>query len=108
MLSSTEAEHIAMAGTVKDGFVVRHISTLMRPGVKLKTVAIYDNSGAVHLANNLMDSAGSKNIDIHQYICDIVNRGDIKIVHVKAKLQNTDFLTKKKKMVTHIENIGGM
>lgn len=51
LLSSTEAEYIAMADSVKDVFARQMFFVV--PGMKLEIVVLYeDNSGAIHLANN--------------------------------------------------------
>lgn len=98
--SSTKAEYIATADSVKDALFPRQMLTSMRPLAKLEAVALCEErSGGIHLANNPMQSAGSKHIGIrHHFIRDVVKRGDIRIVHTETKLQHPDFLD---------ENLGG-
>lgn len=83
-LSSTDAEHITMAGTVKCVLFGRQIFSFMQTGVdKAKVVVHEDHSGAIHVANSPMSSARLEHIDLrHHFVREIVRNGDIRIVHI--------------------------
>ena len=57
-----------------------------------------DNIGALHLASNPATTPNGKHIDMrHHFICERVDRGEFRIVHVCAlsRFQHADFLTKR-------------
>lgn len=54
-----------------------------------------DNVGAIQLAQNLLSSKRTKNIDvIFHYIRDLVKRGEVVIEPLDTEKQRTDFFTK--------------
>lgn len=69
LLSSTGAEYMAMAGTMKDVIFTQQIFTFIWPHVQVKKVVVHeDNKDAMHPANP-MNPSTSKPIDIrHQFI----------------------------------------
>lgn len=100
-LSDTEEKYMAMAEAVKDMLFARRMLTFMGPGMKLETVAVYEDiSGAIHLANDPVGSARSKLVGVRRhFLRQAVKRGDIKIIHVVTKSQHAGLLTKNLKFL---------
>ncbi len=95
-LSSSEAEHIAMAEATKDVLFLRQSLGFMWPECAVQKVVMYeDNEGALRLASNPLSSVRAKHIDVrYHFIRDKVKRGTIMILHVRTEGQHADALTK--------------
>ena len=54
-----------------------------------------DKEGAKAMAENPLSSDGSKHIDERWYfICELVEKKELKVVHVTSEWQHADILTK--------------
>jgi len=94
--STTEAEYIAMAESVKDALCGRDALGFLVPGRGRKSITVReDNEGAISLANNPLSSARSRHIDVrYHFLREKVKNGEIRIVHVRTVDQHADVLTK--------------
>ena len=95
-LSTTEAEYVAMAETMKEVLFLQQVWCFMLPGVGTPCVPVFeDNEGAVQLAQNPVTNSNSKHIDVlHHFLRELVAKGTISITHVRSAWQHADFLTK--------------
>ena len=100
-LSTTEAEYVAMAEGAKEGLFVRAVMSFMQPksdtvGIDTYVIQILeDNEGAKAMAENPLSSGRSKHIDVRwHFIRELVESGEVKIVHVGTEEQHADMLTK--------------
>ena len=95
-LSSTEAEHVALAAGIKETIFLRYIWSFIFPDRDVGcTLVKEDNVGAIHLAKNPATTPNSKHIDIrHHFIRERVANGEFKVVYVPSEEQHADFLTK--------------
>ena len=95
-LSTTEAEYVALAEGAKEGMFVRSVMSFMRPYMYEITL-MDDNEGAKAIAENPLISSGrSKHIDVVRwhFIRDLVEKKELKVVHVASEWQHADILTK--------------
>ena len=53
-----------------------------------------DNQGAVRLSQNPGSISNSKHIDVRNVLRELVQQGDISVVHVPSEYQHADILTK--------------
>ena len=54
-----------------------------------------DNEGAIQIAKYPMSNSNSKHIGTrHHFLRELVERKEIKIIHVASEYQHADFLTK--------------
>ena len=94
-LSTTEAEYVALAEGVKEGMFVILLMYFMQPNVYEITL-MEDNEGAKAMAGNPLSSGRSKHIDIRwHFIRELVEKKELKVVHVASEWQYADLLTKK-------------
>ena len=95
-LSTTEAEYVALADTIKEAIFLRYVWSFILPGSDARCITVFeDNEGARHLAQNPVSTPNSKHIDVrHHFLRELVLRGDFSIVHVESEKQHADFLTK--------------
>ena len=95
-LSTTEAEYVALAGTIKEVLFLRQVWRFMLPDVGMPCIPVFEgNQGAVQLAQNPITNSNSKHIDVrHHFLTELVGRKDISIIHVPSPFQRADFLTK--------------
>ena len=105
-LSTTEAEYVAMADSVKDALFVRNLLSFLVPGRTHKCITVReDNEGAISLANNPLSSARSRHIDVrHHFLREKVVDGTVRILHVRTADQHADGMTKpleKKDFIIH-------
>ena len=96
ILSSTEAEYVALAAGIKETIFLWYIWSFIFPDRDVGcTLVKEDNVGAVHLAKNPATTPNSKNIDIrHHFIRERVANGEFKVVYVPSEKHHADFLTK--------------
>ena len=94
--STTEAEYVAMADSVKDALFVRDVLTFLVPTMEGKCITVHeDNEGAISLANNPLSSARSRHIDvIYHFLREKVLNREISVVYVTTVEQHADVLTK--------------
>ena len=63
-LSTTEAEYVAQAETIKEVIVLRCVWSFVLPGLGSPCITFFeDNKGARHLAHNPVCASNSKHID---------------------------------------------
>ena len=93
-LSTTEAEYVALAEGVKEGMFVRSVMSFMQPNMYEVTL-MEDNEGAKAMAENPLSSGRSKHIDVRwHFIRELVEKKELKIVHVASEWRHADILTK--------------
>ena len=94
-LSSCEAEFMAATAAACQGVWLKNLLSRITD-MKQGPVVIYvDNRSAINLAKNPVFNGRSKHIDIrYHFIRECVERGEIKIKHVRIEEQRTDVLTK--------------
>ena len=94
--STTEAEYIAMADSVKDALFIRDVLVFLAPSREGNRIVVReDNAGAISLANNPLSSARSRHIDVrYHFLRENVDEGEIMVLHVRTEQQRADMLTK--------------
>ena len=93
-LSTTEAEYVALAEGAKQGMSVRSVMSFMQPNVYEITL-MEDNEGAKAMAENTLSSGRRKHIDVRwHFIRELVEKKELKVVHVASEWQHADILTK--------------
>ena len=91
-----QTKNVAMADGTKKAIFLRYLRSFIFPDRDVGCTLIHeDNVSAIHLACNPATTPNSKHIDIrHHFIRERVERGGVKVVHVRSNLQRADFLTK--------------
>ena len=95
-LSTTEAEYVALADTIKEAMFMRYVWSFIFPGFGEVCMTVFeDNEGAKHLAQNPKCTSNSKHIDVrHHFLRELIFKGEFIIAHVETDEQHADFLTK--------------
>ena len=95
VLSTTEAEYMALSEVVKElKFIVQLLQT-MSIEVKLPIIVYVDNVGAIWLSNNRTTSDRTKHIDIRtSFVKEYQEDGKIIIKFVKSEENEADIFTK--------------
>jgi hypothetical protein len=95
VLSSTEAEYVAVSETVREiKFVIQILESMMLQ-IDYPVIVRVDNVGAIFLANNKTTNERTKHVDIrHHFVREYIEDGIIKIVFVKSKDNDSDIFTK--------------
>ena len=95
-LSTTEAEYVALADTIKEVIFLGYVWSFILIGLGSACITVFeDNKGARHLAHNLMPASNSKHIDVrHRFLREVVFRGEFDIIAVESEQQHADSLTK--------------
>eukprot|EP00392_Amoebophrya_sp_AT5.2_P019431 g20267.t1 len=100
-LSSTEAEYYAISECSREIQYYRNLlseisKTCKIPDVKQNPTTIFeDNKSRIDLVGMTETTKKSKHIDIrYNYVKDLFQRGEIKVLHVSTKQQFADILTK--------------
>lgn len=94
-LSTTEAEYMAVSRAAKQ--ILWMYSEMEEVGYPQEKPGILynDNSGAVALTKNTKHNSRVKHIDIrHHFICDCVENGNIRVLHVSSADNLADLFTK--------------
>jgi hypothetical protein len=118
VLSTTEAEYIAVSEVVKEISFLIQLLQGMNIKVDLPVKVHVDNVGAIWLANNRNTSERTKHVDIRaHFVREFIVDGRIEIVFVKSKDNDSDIFTKnlkselyeihKKKIVWTIADMNG-
>ena len=96
ILSTPEAEYVALGDAVKELLFLRQVWRFMLPGKAIPCFPIFeDNQGAVQLSQNPVSNPNSKHIDVrHHLLRELVRQGDISVSHVPSEYQHADILTK--------------
>ena len=94
VLSTTEAEYMALTKAVKEAIWLKGITTEL--GLKDTSVTIYyDSQSAIHLSKNTMFHERTKHIDVClHFVRDIVSQGIVKIEKISTLTNPADMLTK--------------
>lgn len=94
VLSTTEAEYMAMTEAVKEAIWLRGIISdfgLIQGSVTINC----DSQSALHLAKHMVFHERCKHIDVrHHFVRDIVNKGLVKVIKVSTEDNAADMLTK--------------
>ena len=95
VLSTTEAEYMALSEVVKElKFIVQLLQTI-NIEVKLPITVYVDNVGAIWLSNNRTTSDRTKSIDIRtSFVKEYQEDGKIIIKFVKSEENEADIFTK--------------
>ena len=93
-LSTTEAEYVAMAKTMKEVLFLQQVWCFTLPGVGTPCVPVFeDNEGAVQLAQNPVTNSNSIYIDVRRhFLRELVANGTLSITPVQSEWQAADFL----------------
>ena len=94
MLSTTEAEYIAAAACASQMLWLKQ--KLEDFKIDLGALEIRcDNTSAINVSKNPVHHSRTKHIDVrHHYLRDHVDKGNIKLTHVRTKVQIADIFTK--------------
>ena len=95
-LSTTEAEYVALADTIKKLVFLRYVWIFILPGLGSECITVFeDNKVARHQAHNPVYASNSEHVDVrHYFLRQLVFRGEFDIVAVESEQQHADFLTK--------------
>ena len=67
-LSTTIAEYVALADTIKEVIFLQYVWSFTLPGLGSACITVFeDNKGARHLAHNPVCASNSKHIDIRHH-----------------------------------------
>jgi hypothetical protein len=93
-LSSTEAEYIAASEACKEGLYFRNLIDEIAP-INLPIHVGVDNLGAGFIAQNSVNNARTKHIDIRYHmIRDWISKGIFELFHVRSADNRADLMTK--------------
>eukprot|EP00253_Pinus_taeda_P036255 PITA_36255 len=111
-LSTTEAEYIAASMASCEAVWLKKLFSELFGYTLDTTVILCNNQSGIQLSENLVFHDCSKHIDIkYHFIRDMVQRGAIRLHHLRTDLQVADILTKplgKVKFLTFRERLGFM
>ena len=95
-ISTSEAEHVAMAQGVKTALFTRAMSAFLRPQLVGRIIDLFeDNQGAVTMAENLISGGRTKHIDgWYHSIRELVKHRVIAIKYTESRNQHAEILTK--------------
>jgi hypothetical protein len=94
-LSSSEAEYMALGEAVKETLWLQALLKDIGQTVKPPTLLYVDNQGAIALAHNPIFHDRTKHIDAkHHFVREIIENGQVKLLHISSTLQPADLLTK--------------
>ena len=95
-LSTTEAEHVALGDGVKEALFVNGALSFIIPSISKNCIKVFvDNDGAISLANNPLNSARTKHIDVRfHFIRELTKSKTTSAEYVPTKEQRADILTK--------------
>jgi len=96
VLSSCEAEYIALSTCVQEALYLRKLLTCMYGrNVESSVTVGVDNQGSIALAKNPVHHQRSKHIDVrYHFIRDVVSDGVVKLVTCQRTKNIADVLTK--------------
>ncbi|GJU84019.1 hypothetical protein Tco_1291565 [Tanacetum coccineum] len=97
-ISTTEAEYVSAEKACQQALWMKQ--ALINYGVRLDDIPIMcDNKGAIDLSKNPVQHSRIKHIEIHHFLCDNVQKGNISIEKVSSEDNIADILTKPLKRV---------
>ena len=93
--SSAEAEYHGVASATTECSWLRHVLGKLHIPVDKATVIYRDNVSAIYLSENLVHHGRTKHVelDVH-FIHEKVAVGDVRVLHVLARQQLADIMTK--------------
>ncbi|XP_021985210.1 uncharacterized mitochondrial protein AtMg00810-like [Helianthus annuus] len=93
--SSAEAEYRGVANVVAELCWLGNLLLELRRPLRKASVVYCDNISAVYLSGNPVQHQRTKHIelDIH-FVRDLVQRGDVRILHIPSRYQIADIFTK--------------
>lgn len=95
VLSSTEAEYMAMSEANKEAIYLRQFLAELGEDDSVSTILMNDNMGALKLAENPSFHARSKHIDLRYHLIrDAVKDGTLKVEYTSMDTMAADILTK--------------
>ena len=95
VLSTTEAEYVAVSEVVKEIKVLYQMLRSMETKVPLPIKVQVDNDGAIWLANNSSVSERTKHVDLRaHFVRDMIKDQVIEIKFVKSAENDSDIITK--------------
>ena len=85
MLSTTQAEYVALAEGAKEGMFVRSVMPFMQPNVYEITL-MEDNEGAKGNGGEPLSSGGSEHVDVRMpFVRELVGKKELKVVQYSRK-----------------------
>ena len=106
-LSTTEAEYVALADTIKETMLLWYVWNSIFPGLRTSCITVFENNeGAKNLAQNPVRTSNSKHIDVrHHFLPELIFKGEFVITHVESDDQHAEVLTKQHLMRFRVEDI---
>lgn len=95
VLSSVEAEYMALSAAAQEVVWVRLLLHDMGANIAAPTTILEGNQGAITLSKNTGYSARTKHIDIrHHFVRERIAAGQVTVQYVQTESQMADILTK--------------
>ncbi|GJX22303.1 ribonuclease H-like domain-containing protein [Tanacetum coccineum] len=93
--SNAEAEYHGVANVVAETAWIRNLLRELHTPLFATTLVYCDNVSAVYMSTNPVQHQHTKHIeiDIH-FVCDMVDRGQVRVLHVPSRYQYADIFTK--------------
>ncbi|GJR00656.1 ribonuclease H-like domain-containing protein [Tanacetum coccineum] len=93
--SSAEAEYRGVANAVAETAWIRNLLRELHSPLFSSTLVYCDNVSTIYLTANPVQHQRTKHIeiDIH-FVCDMVARGQVRVLHVPSRYQYADIFTK--------------
>ena len=78
-LSTTDAEYVALADTIKEAMFMRYVLGFIFPGFGERCVTVFkDNERARHLTQKPVCTSNPKHIDVrHHFLRELILRGSL-------------------------------
>ncbi|GKC21765.1 ribonuclease H-like domain-containing protein [Tanacetum coccineum] len=94
--SNAEAEYHGVANVVAETAWIRNLLRELHTPLFATTLVYCDNVSAVYMSTNPVQHQHTKHIeiDIH-FVCDMVARGQVRVLHVPSRYQYADILHKR-------------
>ena len=95
VLSTTEAEYVAVSEVIKEIKFLYQVPRSMEIKVPLLVKVQVDNAGAIWLENNCSVSERTKHVDLRAHLVrDMIKDQVIEINFVKSAMNDSDIMTK--------------
>ncbi|GJW08931.1 ribonuclease H-like domain-containing protein [Tanacetum coccineum] len=93
--SSAKAEYKGVTNVVAETAWLRNLLRELHTPLLSATLFYCDNVSAIYMTANPVQHQRTKNIeiDIH-FVCDMVDRGQLRVLHVPSRYQYADIFTK--------------
>ena len=95
ILSTSEAEYVAMTQGAKIALFTRAVLTFLQPQLVGRMIDIFEyNQGAIDMAENLISGGRTKHIDVRfHFIRELVKHKITAIKYTESRNQHADILT---------------